>query len=52
MGEACSTNGSDEKYIKMLVGLSKKKRLIVRPKRRCENNIRIELKEIVSEGVD
>jgi hypothetical protein len=40
MGEAFSTHGRDEKY-KMLVGKAERKRPRVRPRRRCEDNIRM-----------
>jgi len=52
MGRACNTNGRDEKCIRYFVGKPEGKIPLGRPRRRCEDNIRMDLKEIGWEGVD
>jgi hypothetical protein len=49
---AVCTDGRDEKYIQYLVGKPEGKRPLGRPKRRWEDNIRIDLSEIRWEGVE
>jgi hypothetical protein len=49
---ACSTHEGDEEGIKMLVGKPEGKRPLGIPKRRWEDNIKMNLKEIVLERVD
>jgi hypothetical protein len=46
MGDVCSTNG------RYLVGKPKGKGLLGRPRRRWENNIRMNIRDIGWEGVD
>jgi hypothetical protein len=43
MGRTCSTHGRDEKCIKVLVGKPERKRRLGRPRRRWEDNIRMDL---------
>jgi hypothetical protein len=52
MGGACSTYGSDERRVKGLVGKPKGKRLLGRPRRRWEDNIKIDLQEVGCGGMD
>jgi hypothetical protein len=53
LGWACSTHGRHEKSIQILIGKPEGKRpLGRRSRRRWEDNIRMDLKEIVWEGVD
>jgi len=51
MGGACSTSGRDEDVYKLLVGKSKGKLPLGRPRRRWEDNIRIDLRENIWEWV-
>jgi len=44
MGGLCSTHVKDESAYKILIGKSEGKRPCPRPKRRWENNIRMDLK--------
>jgi len=37
---------------RVLVGKSEGKRPLMRPRRRCENNIKVDLKEVGYEGMD
>jgi hypothetical protein len=43
MGWACGTHGRDEKCIQILIGKSEGKRPLGRPKRRWEDNIRMDV---------
>jgi hypothetical protein len=53
MDGACSTHGDDTRNAyKLLVGKPEGKRLCGRPQRRCEDDIRMDLREIKSEVVD
>jgi hypothetical protein len=45
MGRACSTNGGKRNAYRILVGKPEKKRPLRRPRRRCEDNIRIDLRD-------
>jgi hypothetical protein len=46
MGGACGTSGRDEKCVHVLVGKPEGKRLLGRPRRRWEDNIRMDFREI------
>jgi hypothetical protein len=46
MGMACSTNGEKRNAYKILVGKPEGKRPLGRPRRRCMDNIKINLREI------
>jgi hypothetical protein len=46
MGRACSTNGEKRNAYRILVGKPEGKRLVVRPRRRWVDNIKIDLREI------
>jgi hypothetical protein len=52
MGRACSTNGEKRNAYRALVGKPEGKRPLGRPKRRWENNIRMDLREIGWGGMD
>jgi hypothetical protein len=46
MGRTCSTNGAKRNAYRILVGEPEGKRPLGRPKRRCVNNIKTDLREI------
>jgi hypothetical protein len=50
VGGACSSNG--EKKYRLLVGKPEEKRPLGRPRRRCVDNIKMDLLDIVWSGVD
>jgi len=52
MGGPCSTNGRNEKFIKILVRKPNGKRTLRRPRCIWEGNIRMDLREIGWEDVD
>jgi hypothetical protein len=52
MGRTRSTHGRDEKYINIFYRNTRKKRSLGRPRRRLEDNIRMNLGEIGLEVVD
>jgi hypothetical protein len=52
MGGACSTNGVKRNAYRILVGKPEEKRPLGRPRRRWEDNIRIDLREIGWGGMD
>ena len=53
MGEACSVYGGEKRGVyRILVGKTDGKRLLGRPRRRREDNIRIDLQEVECGGVD
>jgi hypothetical protein len=52
MSGSCSTNGIDEKHIQGLVETPEEKRTIRMLRCKREDNIKIELKETVCDGVD
>jgi hypothetical protein len=52
VGGACSTHRRGEKVYKVLVGKPEGKRPLGRPKRRWEDGIRMDLREIDLGGVD
>jgi hypothetical protein len=52
MGGACNTHGRDEISIHILVGKPEGKRPLRRPRRRWEDNIRMDLREIAWKGVN
>jgi hypothetical protein len=45
MGETCSTHGGDEEWYRILVGKPEGKRSLGRPRRRWEDNIKMDLRE-------
>jgi hypothetical protein len=46
MGRACSTNGENRNAYRILVGKPEGKRPLGRPRRRWEDSIKIDLREI------
>jgi hypothetical protein len=52
MGRACSTNGEKRTVYRILVGKPEGKRPLRRPRRRWVGNIKTELREIGSGGID
>jgi len=46
VGGSCSTRGGNEKYMKILVKKSERKMPLGRPRRRWEDNIRIDRREV------
>jgi hypothetical protein len=52
MGRACSTNGEKRNAYRILVGTMEGKRPLGRPRRRWEDNIRMDLREIGWGGMD
>jgi hypothetical protein len=52
MGRACSTNGEMKNAYRILVGKPEGKRQIGRPRRRWEDNIKMNLMEIGSGGME
>jgi hypothetical protein len=46
MGGACSTNGKERNSYRILVGKPEGKKPLGRPKRRCVDNIKMDLREI------
>ena len=52
MGGACSTYGGRERCIQVLVGKSEGKRPLGRPRRRWEDNSKLDFQEVECEGMD
>ena len=52
MGGACSAYGGEERIIRVLVGKPEGKRPLGRPRRRRENDIKMDLKEVGCRGMD
>jgi hypothetical protein len=52
MGMACSTNGENKNAYRILVGKPEGKRPLGRPRRRCEDNIKMDLRELGWGGMD
>jgi hypothetical protein len=51
VGGECGTHGRGEKSVKVLVGKPEGKRPLERPRRRWENGVRMDLREIGLGGV-
>jgi hypothetical protein len=51
MGGACSPNGEKRNAYRLLVGKSEGKRQLGRPRRRCANNIKMDLGDVEWDGV-
>jgi hypothetical protein len=52
MGRACSTNGEQKNAYRIWVGKPEEKRPLERPRRRWEDNIRMDLREIAWGDMD
>ena len=52
MSGACSTYGEERGVYSVLVGKPEGKRLLGRPRRRWEDNIKVDLQEIGCVGID
>jgi hypothetical protein len=52
MGRACSTNGEKRNACRILVGNPEGKRPLGRSRRRWEDNIKMDLREIGWDGMD
>ena len=52
MGGACSTYGARKGVFRVLVGKSEGKRPLGRPRRRWEDNIKMDFQEVGCEGMD
>jgi hypothetical protein len=52
MDGECSTYGGEERRIQSLVGKPERRRLLGKPMRRWEDNIKVDLKEVGCEGMD
>ena len=52
MGGACSAYGGEERCIQVLVGKPEGKRPLGRPRRRWEDNIKMDLQEVGCGGMD
>jgi hypothetical protein len=52
MGRACSTNGGKRNAYRILVGKLEGKKPLGRPRRRWEDNIKMDLREIGWGGMD
>jgi hypothetical protein len=52
MGGACSTYGKSRGVYRVLVRKPEGKRLLGRPRRRCEDNIKMDLQEVGCWGMD
>jgi hypothetical protein len=52
MGRACSTNGEKKYAYRILVGKPEGKRQVGRPRRKWEDNIRMDLREMGWGGMD
>jgi hypothetical protein len=52
MGNPCSTHGRNEKCVQNFVAKPEWRRTLGRPKRRWEENIRKDLREVEWEGAD
>ena len=52
MGRACSVNGGGERLYRVLVGKPEGQRPLGRPRRRREDNVRMDLQEVGCGGMD
>jgi hypothetical protein len=52
MGGVCNMHGRDKKCTKIFIGRHEEKRPLERPRRRWEDNIKMDIKEIGWEGVN
>ena len=52
MGGACSAYGGQERYIRVLVGKPEGKRPLGIPRRRWDNNIKMDLQEVGCGGMN
>jgi hypothetical protein len=52
VGKACSTNGEKRNAYRILVGKPEGERPLGRPRRRCVDNIKMDIKEREWDGMD
>ena len=52
MGGACGVNGDEKGVYRVLVGKPEEKRPLGRPRRRWEDNIKVDLQEVGCGGMD
>jgi hypothetical protein len=52
MGQVCGTNGEERDAYRILVGKPEGKRPLGRPRRRCVDDIKLDHRNIVWDGVD
>jgi hypothetical protein len=52
VGETCGTHGGGERCLQCLVGRPEGKRPLGRPRRRWEDNIKMDLREIGVDGAN
>jgi hypothetical protein len=52
VGRACNTNGEKFNAYRILMGKTRRKKTLERPKRRWVNNIKMDLKEMGWDGID
>jgi hypothetical protein len=52
MGRACSTHGAKKKACRILVGRPEGKRPLGRPRRRWEDNVKLDLRQVGCGGMD
>jgi hypothetical protein len=52
MGKACRTNAEKRNVYRLLLGKPEGKRPLERPRGRCEDNIKLDLREIGWGGMD
>jgi hypothetical protein len=52
VGGTCGLHGGGERFLQVLVGRSESKRPLGRPRRRWEDNIKLDLREICIDGAN
>jgi hypothetical protein len=52
MGGVCSANGDERDVYRILAGKPEGKRSLVKPRRRWEDNVRMDIQEVECGGMD